>query len=69
MAPWKQAAYPAAKSCSGLVVPGASDPPSALGNESFTLRFPSLETASPARPPGRDVEWHSEVLVKGGFLK
>jgi hypothetical protein len=48
---WKQAAYPHANSCSGLVVPGVSGPPSPLGRVSWRSRLPSDEVTRPSRPP------------------
>jgi hypothetical protein len=49
MAPMKQAEYPAANNCSGLVAPPG--PPNSLGGASFTSSKPSLETERPSRPP------------------
>src|SRR5665213_2207575 len=46
---WKQAAYPAANSCSGLVPPPC--PPMASGTRTSTSNTPSLLRACPSRPP------------------
>jgi len=48
MALAKHAAYPAAKSCSGLVP--APLPPSCVGMARATSRMPSELTARPSRP-------------------
>src|SRR5204862_3164409 len=45
----KQAAYPAAKSCSGLVP--APLPPSSVGGARVTASLPSELMALPSRPP------------------
>jgi hypothetical protein len=69
----KHAAYPAAKSCSGLVAspPG---PPSSLGCARRRLRTPSEERTCPIRPPfavtsaRREPAWLQpllSVLIKG----
>ena len=50
-APPKQAAYPAAKRCSGDVVPGLPGPPIALGTDSATSIKPSSALLVPLRPP------------------
>ena len=49
-APKKQAEYPAAKSCSGLV-PASPFPPNSLGVVNFTSKTLSEEMALPSRPP------------------
>src|SRR5436305_185410 len=49
LAHWRQAANPAANSCSGLVAPPG--PPSSFGVASSTSRMPSSERARPLRPP------------------
>src|SRR5262249_36260193 len=50
-APPKQAADPAAKRCSGVVVPGLPGPPMAFGTERSALTKPSLAWVWPFRPP------------------
>lgn len=50
IAPMKQAAYPAAKSCSGLL-PAPPPPPSSFGVASLTFNVPSSVAAWPSRPP------------------
>jgi hypothetical protein len=46
---WKQAAYPAANSCSGFVAPPG--PPISFGGFRCTSSRPSSVTACPDRPP------------------
>lgn len=55
IAPMKQAEYPEANSCSGLV-PGPPLPPSSLGVSSFKSMIPSDERVLPVRPPV-EVAW------------
>ena len=48
IAEWKHAAYPAAKSCSGLVAPPG--PPMATGTRTSTSSTPSSDALWPLRP-------------------
>ncbi len=49
MALWKQAEYPRAKSCSGLVPPPA--PPISTGGRMSRSKMPSEDRPCPSRPP------------------
>src|SRR5258705_1922792 len=64
---WKQAAYPTAKSSSGLV-PGPPSPPNSFGADSWTASRPSAVRPCPARPPSTTASVVYRIFISAPYL-